>query len=95
MNSTEYKEIREYLTNNLYPIDCSSKSNFKKKATKYSVNIYGYLERNGKLVLQRKDLGDVWAQFHRTHSGVTLLFVNCLKEISTAYIGVKRFLQCI
>ena len=76
MKATDYNEILDYITKDVFPDECSSKSNFKKMANKYSTNVFGYLERNGKIVLQRKDLGDVWSQFHRTHSGVTLLFKN-------------------
>ena len=85
MDNKTYEEIKYYKLTDEYPSSCSSRSNFKKRAKKFMLNQYGYLMRDGKLVLKKSELKSVWENFHRTHSGVPFFF------ILRAYIVTKAF----
>ena len=75
MNLTEYNEIKMFKLTEEFPANCPSRSNFKKRAKKYSVNLYGYLMREKKIVLKKSELNSVWLAMHRTHSGVFIFFI--------------------
>ena len=62
MEEQKYQEIALYLSSGkqVIPEKTSSKSNFKKKANLYSLNLYGNLIRGGKIVLRKKDLPTIW-----------------------------------
>jgi len=75
MNTKDYKQIKLFKAIGEYPPLCSSRSNFKKRAKNYSINLYGYLMREKKIVLKKSELNSVWLAFHRTHSGVIIFFL--------------------
>ena len=109
MEATDYEQIKLYKAIGEYPPLCSSRSNFKKRAKNYSINLYGYLMREKKIVLKKSELNSVWLAFHRTHSGVIIFFfilrayihinffcgISKKKKYFAAYIGIKMFLQRI
>ena len=69
MNGKEYNALRCYLKYGKFPKKTSSKSNFKALAKKYKLNSKGNLTRENKIVVKKKDLGKLFDQFHKGHSG--------------------------
>ena len=87
METSIYHKIKMYLQTGEFPKQLtSSRSNFKKRAKKYELNLYGYLMREGKIVLKKSELNSVWLAMHRTHSGVFIFFL-----FYPAYIHINVF----
>ena len=71
MNATRYNAIKRYLKDNIHIDDpYSTLPNWKAETKKYKINKKGLLMRDGKPVLKKSDLKQIWNQFHILgHSG--------------------------
>ena len=96
METSIYQKIKLHLQTGEFPKQLtSSRSNFKKRAKKYELNLYGYLMREGKIVLKKSELNSVWLAMHRTHSGVFIFFLFYKRiytlNFSAVYLTKKIF----
>jgi len=65
MEKKQAEAIKTFLTNGTFPSEFpSNKSNFTRTANQYTINPRNNLERNGLVVLMKKQLPEVWATFH-------------------------------
>ena len=60
MKKTDYNKLLSHLRYGKFPKNITSKSNYRATSRKYKINEVGFLERNGKPVLLKSELPDVW-----------------------------------
>ena len=70
MEDSLYSNILLFVSKGELPLAfASTKSNFLALTEHFEVNSAGRLERNGKVVVMKSELDDLWAQYH-DHSGM-------------------------
>ena len=75
-----YDAIHAYVVNGTLPLKFpSNKSNFVIACSHYTVNSKGCLCREGKVVVQKKDLGKLWEQYH-DHTGMNTCWNRIKKK---------------